>query len=130
MITKRGDKFSRVGGIAKGLSLDDGGFRVRRTIPKARGLEAATRPHHDKSQSFDGSLFFYRTFIRWTARSVTGPIRPEGWSGSPAFHNRQVVKVYRPVGLGLPSRTHWGHSLSGDPPRRPGACHSQSSGSC
>ena len=36
-----------LGGIAKGSSLDDGGFLVRGTIPKARGLEAATRPHHD-----------------------------------------------------------------------------------
>ena len=38
-----------------------------------------------------------------TTRSVTGPSRPDSWSGSPCFHSRQLVKVKRPVGLGWPA---------------------------
>jgi hypothetical protein len=35
--------YSSLGGIAKSLPLDDGGFPVRKTIVKTRGLGDATR---------------------------------------------------------------------------------------
>ncbi len=45
-------------------------------------------------------------------RTVTGPSKPDGNSASSFFHNRQLVNVKRPVGLGWPSVSHCGHALS------------------
>ena len=56
---------------------------------------------------------------------LTGPSNPQGESGSFFFHSRQLVKVRRPVGLGLPSLSHAGHDL-----RVPFGLRSLSSGNC
>ena len=43
-----------------------------------------------------------------TLRILTGPSNPDSSSGESFFHNRQLVKVKRPLGLGLPSWSHCG----------------------
>src|ERR1035437_1975415 len=62
--------------------------------------------------------------INSAERSVTGPISPDSSSGEFFVQWCHVVKVSRPVGLGLPSRNHCGHALSCLP------SDSQSGGNC
>src|SRR5207249_4477934 len=65
-----------------------------------------------------------------TTHKVTGPSRPEVRRGESFVQCFHVVNVRRPVGLGLPSSSHWGHFANGRPEPLQSVRHWQSSGSC
>jgi hypothetical protein len=53
--------------------------------------------------------------ISSTTCTVTGPSKPDSNNGESLFQCFQVAKVMRPVGLGLPAKSHSGHLAKGAP---------------
>ena len=68
--------------------------------------------------------------------SITGPISPDSIKGASLGHTLMMLNVNRPVGLGLPSKSHWGYLarfwgvlfVPAPPAGAPASGHSQSSG--